>query len=63
MRMLIESTLVCIDGIIDSPERSAIFDDDATQLSMQELDNYDAFLIGRRDLRGERSNLGGSARP
>ncbi len=47
MRKLIESTLVSLDGVIDSPERWAIFDDEATQLSMQELDNYDAFLMGR----------------
>lgn len=47
MRKLIESTLVSLDGVIDSPERWAIFDDEATQLSMQELDNYDAFVMGR----------------
>ena len=47
MRKLIESTLVSLDGVIESPERWAIFDDEATQLSMQELDNYDAFVMGR----------------
>ena len=47
MRKLIESTLVSLDGVIESPERWAIFDDEATQRSMQELDNYDAFVMGR----------------
>jgi hypothetical protein len=47
MRKLIESTLVSLDGIIESPERWAIFDEEATQRSMRELDNYDAFVLGR----------------
>ena len=47
MRKLIESTLVALDGVIESPERWAIFDDEATQRSMQELDNYDGFVMGR----------------
>ena len=47
MRKLIESTLVSLDGVIESPERWAIIDDEATQLSIQELDNYDAFVMGR----------------
>jgi dihydrofolate reductase len=47
MRKLIESTLVSLDGVIESPERWAAFDDEATQLAMQELDNYDAFVMGR----------------
>jgi dihydrofolate reductase len=47
MRKLIESTLVSLDGVIESPERWAIFDEEATQRSMQELDNYDAFVMGR----------------
>jgi dihydrofolate reductase len=47
MRKLIESTLVSLDGVIEAPERWAIFDEEATQRSMQELDNYDAFLMGR----------------
>ena len=47
MRKLIESTLVSLDGVIESPERWAIFDDEATHRSMQELDNYDAFVMGR----------------
>jgi dihydrofolate reductase len=47
MRKLIESTLVSLDGVIESPEQWAIFDEEATQRSMQELDNYDAFVMGR----------------
>ena len=47
MRKLIESTLVSLDGVIEAPERWAIFDDEATQLAIQELDNYDAFVMGR----------------
>ena len=47
MRKLIESTLVSLDGIIESPDRWSIFDDEAAQLSMQELDKYDAFIMGR----------------
>ena len=47
MRKLIESTLVSLDGVIESPDRWSIFDDEASQLSMQELDNYDAFIMGR----------------
>jgi dihydrofolate reductase len=47
MRKLIESTLVSLDGVIGSPDRWSIFDDEAAQLSMQDLDNYDAFIMGR----------------
>jgi dihydrofolate reductase len=47
MRKLIESTLVSLDGIIESPDRWSIFDDEAARLSLQELDNYDAFVMGR----------------
>jgi dihydrofolate reductase len=47
MRKLIESTLVSLDGVIESPERWAPFDDEATQLAMRDLDAYDAFVMGR----------------
>jgi dihydrofolate reductase len=47
MRKLIESTLVSLDGVIESPNRWSLFDDEAAQLSMQELDRYDAFVMGR----------------
>jgi len=47
MRKLIESTLVSLDGVIEAPERWANFDAESTALSMNELDNYDAFVMGR----------------
>lgn len=47
MRKLVESTLVSLDGVIESPNRWSLFDDEAAQVSMQELDNYDAFVMGR----------------
>jgi dihydrofolate reductase len=47
MRKLIESTLVSLDGVIESPNRWSLFDDEAAQLSMRELDKYDAFVMGR----------------
>ena len=47
MRKLIESTLVSLDGVIESPDRWSIFDDEAAQLSLQELEQYDAFIMGR----------------
>jgi dihydrofolate reductase len=47
MRKLIETTLVSLDGVIGSPERWSPFDDEANQLAMQQLDDYDAFVMGR----------------
>jgi dihydrofolate reductase len=47
MRKLIESTLVSLDGVIESPERWARFDDESTDLAMEELNHYDAFVMGR----------------
>jgi dihydrofolate reductase len=47
MRKLIESTLVSLDGVIESPERWSPFDEAATQLAMEDLDSYDAFVMGR----------------
>jgi dihydrofolate reductase len=47
MRKLIESTLVSLDGVIESPERWAPFDEESTQLAMRDLNNYDAFVMGR----------------
>ena len=47
MRKLIESTLVSLDGVIESPDRWAPFDDEATRLAMEDLGTYDAFVIGR----------------
>jgi dihydrofolate reductase len=47
MRKLIESTLVSLDGVIEAPERWASFDAEDTALSIEELGNYDAFVMGR----------------
>ena len=47
MRKLIESTIVSLDGIVESPDRWAPFDEEAVQYSMNELRNYDAFAMGR----------------
>lgn len=47
MRKLIESTLVSLDGVIGAPERWATFDAEATALSLEQLGNYDAFVMGR----------------
>ena len=47
MRKLIESVLVSLDGVIEGPERWANFDDDDAALSMEQLGNYDAFVMGR----------------
>ncbi len=47
MCKLIESTLVSIDGVVESPERWANFDGEASELSLHELDKYDAFVMGR----------------
>jgi dihydrofolate reductase len=63
VRKLIESTLVSLDGVIESPERWATFDDEATQLSMQELDNYDAFVMGRVTYERFRDNWGAGGNP
>jgi dihydrofolate reductase len=63
MRKLIESTLVSLDGVIESPERWAIFDEEATQRSMQELDNYDAFVMGRVTYERFRENWSSGGNP
>jgi dihydrofolate reductase len=63
MRKLIESTLVSLDGVIEAPERWAIFDDEASALSMQELDNYDAFVMGRVTYERFRDNWGAGGNP
>ena len=47
MRKLIESTLVSLDGVIESPDRWAPFDHEAVELALHELSNYDAFVMGR----------------
>jgi hypothetical protein len=47
MRKLIESTLVSLDGVIESPDRWAPFDEESTALAVELLDRYDAFVMGR----------------
>jgi dihydrofolate reductase len=47
MRKLIESTLVSLDGVMGSPEAWSPFDEESSRLAMQELERYDAFLLGR----------------
>ena len=47
MRKLIESTLISLDGVIESPDRWAPFDPESAALAMEQLDNYDAFVMGR----------------
>jgi dihydrofolate reductase len=47
MRKLIESTLVSLDGITEAPEQWAGFDAEDTTLSLTQLGNYDAFIMGR----------------
>jgi dihydrofolate reductase len=47
MRKLIESTLVSLDGVIEAPDRWALFDEESAALAMQHLDGFDAFVMGR----------------
>jgi DNA mismatch repair protein MutH len=47
MRKLVVSTLVSLDGVIGSPERWSPFDEESRQLAHQELERYDAFVMGR----------------
>jgi dihydrofolate reductase len=47
MRKLIESTLVSLDGVIESPDRWALFDDESAALATEHLDGFDAFVMGR----------------
>ena len=47
MRKLIESTLVSLDGVVEAPERWANFDDEDAALSLEQLVNHDAFVMGR----------------
>jgi len=47
MRKLIESTLVSLDGIIGSPDRWSPFDEESRKLAKEELEEYDALVLGR----------------
>lgn len=47
MRKLIESTLISLDGVIESPDRWAPFDEESAELALRHLDEFDAFVMGR----------------
>jgi hypothetical protein len=47
MRKLVESTLVSLDGVIGSPDRWSPFDEESRQLAKEELERYDALVLGR----------------
>ena len=49
--------------VIEAPERWATFDDEPSQLSMQELDRYDAFVMGRVSYERFRENWGAGGNP
>jgi dihydrofolate reductase len=58
MRKLIESTLVSLDGVIGSPDRWSPFDDESRQLAREDLERYDALVLGRVTYEYFRSNWG-----
>ena len=58
MRKLIESTLVSLDGVIDSPDRWSPFDEESRQLAKEELEKYDALVLGRVTYEFFRANWG-----
>jgi len=60
MRRLVVSTLVSLDGVIESPNRWSGFDEESSELSLQELAQYDAFVMGRVTYEFFRSNWGSS---
>jgi len=49
--------------VIEAPERWATFDDEPSQLSMQELDRYDAFVMGRVSYERFCENWGAGGNP
>ena len=57
MRKLIES-LVSLDGVTEAPERWANFADEDVALSMEQLGNYDAFVMGRVTYENSFANWG-----
>ncbi|KAB2381874.1 dihydrofolate reductase family protein [Actinomadura montaniterrae] len=58
MRKLIESTLVTLDGVIEAPERWALFDAESSAYSLEQLRNYDAFVMGRKTYESFYANWG-----
>jgi dihydrofolate reductase len=61
VRKLIESTLVSLDGVIEAPERWANFDAEAAALSLEQLGNFDAFVMGRVTYENFYANWGHTA--
>jgi dihydrofolate reductase len=47
MRKLVVSTLVSLDGVIESPNRWANFDEEDAQYAMDQLGDFNAFVMGR----------------
>jgi dihydrofolate reductase len=58
MRKLIESTLVSLDGVIGSPDRWSPFDEESRQSAKEELEKYDALILGRVTYEFFRENWG-----
>lgn len=58
MRKLIESTLVSLDGVIGSPDSWSPFDEESRQLANEELQKYDALVLGRVTYEFFRANWG-----
>jgi dihydrofolate reductase len=58
VRKLIESTLVTLDGVIEAPERWALFDAEAAAWSLEQLDSYEAFVMGRTTYENFYANWG-----
>jgi dihydrofolate reductase len=58
MRKLVVSTLVSLDGVIESPNRWANFDEEDTQYAMDQLGDFNAFVMGRVTYEFFRANLG-----
>jgi dihydrofolate reductase len=59
MRKLVVSTLVSLDGVIESPNRWANFDEEDAQYAMEQLGNFDAFVMGRVTYEFFRANWSG----
>ena len=58
MRKLIESTLVSLDGVIGSPDSWSPFDEESRQFANEELEKYDALVLGRVTYEFFRANWG-----
>lgn len=58
MRKLIESTLVSLDGVTEGPERWVNFDAEDTSFALNELANFDGFVMGRATYENFLANWG-----